>query len=436
MNMRAILSAAAMLSATGGGGAAAAAETIDISQPALDGALWSESAESVIERLDGSGLEWTSPSRTSARSLSKAQTFGPLPLLESALWVEDGEVQKAGYLIYSRGDTGGLREEEFEQLLRKTRATLDGIFESRPESHSERSTVNLESLVWHENESTFTLEWSTTREVKSRGIPYRAEFLRLIATPPPEEISVVERSLRRLDQRRAGTKVEKEATRRANGDVILEGIPMIDQGPKGYCVVASVERLLRYFEREADQHELAQVANTSAERGTSTKAMLEALEDVSGRLNIRVDTEYRFDAREFERMVQRYNRYAGRNDVQEVVIPRNTAISMLDIYAQMDGGTLRDARTSSKSDLGRFSRDIQRAIDDGVPLLWTVMLGLLPEPDIPQAFGGHMRLIIGYNQRNDEIIYSDSWGAGHEEKRMPVADAWTMTTGLYTLETR
>ena len=45
-----------------------------------------------------------------------------------------------------------------------------------------------------------------------------------------------------------------------------------------------------------------------------------------------------------------------------------------------------------------------------------------------------MRLIVGYNAKTEEILYSDSWGAGHELKRMKADDAWTITTGLMTVE--
>ena len=45
-----------------------------------------------------------------------------------------------------------------------------------------------------------------------------------------------------------------------------------------------------------------------------------------------------------------------------------------------------------------------------------------------------MRLIIGYNAKTNDIFYSDSWGAGHERKRMSAADAWTITTGLAKIE--
>jgi hypothetical protein len=45
-----------------------------------------------------------------------------------------------------------------------------------------------------------------------------------------------------------------------------------------------------------------------------------------------------------------------------------------------------------------------------------------------------MRLIIGYNLKTSEVIFTDSWGAGHEQKRMAMDDAWTITNGLSSIE--
>jgi hypothetical protein len=73
-------------------------------------------------------------------------------------------------------------------------------------------------------------------------------------------------------------------------------------------------------------------------------------------------------------------------------------------------------------------------IEKGVPLMWSVQLGLFKEGDLPQSFGGHMRLIIGYNPKTSEVLFSDSWGAAHALKRMPMDEARTMTTGLYYIE--
>ena len=60
-------------------------------------------------------------------------------------------------------------------------------------------------------------------------------------------------------------------------------------------------------------------------------------------------------------------------------------------------------------------------------------LGLYPEPEIPQASGGHMRLIIGYNEKTKEILYTDTWGAGHELKRMPADWAFAITHSAFYL---
>jgi len=48
--------------------------------------------------------------------------------------------------------------------------------------------------------------------------------------------------------------------------------------------------------------------------------------------------------------------------------------------------------------------------------------------------GAHMRLIIGYNENDGEILYTDSWGAGHELKRMDAEDALSITSGMYYLK--
>jgi len=66
--------------------------------------------------------------------------------------------------------------------------------------------------------------------------------------------------------------------------------------------------------------------------------------------------------------------------------------------------------------------------------MWSVHLGLFKEGDLPQSGGGHMRLIIGYNDTTNEVLFSDSWGAGHELKRINADEAWSMTSGLYGME--
>ena len=131
--------------------------------------------------------------------------------------------------------------------------------------------------------------------------------------------------------------------------------------------------------------------------------------------------------------IAEYNRTA-KKDKKPPLPDQGHMIDVGAMYRDMDIDVLREVRTKNKSDLHRFQRSVQAHIDQGVPLLWTVMLGKVPETGIPQNAGGHMRLIIGYNTAKDLILYSDSWGPGHERKIMSASDAWTMTTGAMSIE--
>src|SRR5690606_10249018 len=63
--------------------------------------------------------------------------------------------------------------------------------------------------------------------------------------------------------------------REENGDVRITEIPMVDQGPKGYCVPATFERAMRALGIEADMYLLAMVGESQAGGGTSVELLLE-----------------------------------------------------------------------------------------------------------------------------------------------------------------
>ena len=69
------------------------------------------------------------------------------------------------------------------------------------------------------------------------------------------------------------SRVESRVEKRPNGDVILKEIPMVDQGPKGYCVPATWERVMRYMGVPADMYVLAMAGQSGAGGGTSLEAI-------------------------------------------------------------------------------------------------------------------------------------------------------------------
>ena len=64
-------------------------------------------------------------------------------------------------------------------------------------------------------------------------------------------------------------RMKNNVVHRPNGDVIIENIPMVDQGPKGFCVPATYTRALLYAGVPADLYLLALLGRTDVGGGTS-----------------------------------------------------------------------------------------------------------------------------------------------------------------------
>jgi len=180
--------------------------------------------------------------------------------------------------------------------------------------------------------------------------------------------------------------------RRDNGDVVIRNIPMIDQGPKGYCSPATWERYLRYMDIPADMYLLALAARTGVGGGTYANQMIDATRSL----------------------------------------------------VSANGRELENISSSLAPE------DIAEYIDAGLPIMWHLM----STPGFQQAAnnntarrngkkkkknesgqaedtgsGGHICLIIGYNQQTGEIAISDSWGPKFAERWVPVYEAQKASRG-------
>ena len=380
------------------------------------------------------GYAWTSNAHDSARVANPDLTIFGQPVVESVARFAGDTLKEISVTLYGRGDAGELPEEKFDALVRNAADAISkatGV-KLMVRGKDPTSAVKAEGLLWPTPKARYLLEYSKTKAVKTRDIPFRAEFVRLEITGPEKKLSLLASATNLQRAKFSGPQhVKKDMV---TGDVWIGDVPMVDQGQKGYCVVASVERVMRYYGTAVDANELAQVANTESEGGTSGEAMLAALKKLGARLKVRVrDVQSGDSVKEILKLISEYNRAAKKAGVPEIPDPGHM-INASAVYHAMQADVLREVRTKNKSDMSRFLRQIQTHIDQGVPLLWTVMLGFTNEPGIPQSAGGHMRLIIGYNTKKEEILFSDSWGAGHELKHMPAADAWTMTTGAMIIE--
>lgn len=378
------------------------------------------------------GFTWSSDAKDLARSGPGYRVAG-MPSAETSVRFENGKLSRITFSLYNRGDQGDLTSPDFGKRIDFAIAALTKQCGAQPvpSEGDPSAAVRTQGRTWNTPQARWLLEWSFTRELKTRDIPFRAEFIRLEISPPEVAKGILEAAAAQKTAQsvKAPTHLPQK---NVEGDVWLDAVPMVDQGEKGYCVVATVERVLRYNGKDADQHELAQVANTATTGGTNVDNMVDALKKLTARLKLRVRPHFDWDTRSFLRLVDDYNRKAKREKL--ALIEVREGVSVTDIYRTMKPELLKEIRLDEKADFTKFRNGISRSIDEGVPLLWSVQLGIFPEREIPDAFGGHMRLIVGYNARTGELLYSDSWGPGHEKKRFPLDNAWAITTALFTVE--
>ena len=413
-----------------------AAETPAPAPVSLDAILtgtspWAFPVNDFAKQYPKAGFRWLSATHDAAQSNYKGLSLFGLQLNEAVVQFSGGNMSGVVVLFYNRGDAGDLPQDQFEALEARCEKAVSDFTKANPEARGRdsKNAVKAAGLVWKTEQAQFLLEYSVTKTV---AIPFRAEFIRLTVTPPEKAKGLLETSLASSQSQQkfnGPAHVKKDP----NGDVWIDDIPMVDQGKKGYCVVATAERVMRYYGIRVDEHELAQIANTSAEKGTSNESMFEALQKLCNRLRIKTRPVLEFNSRRLQTLAGDYNRTVSKGKRAKEIDPK-AVHDLLGLYKQLDPELLREALTKNPAEMERVFRLEQRHIDAGIPVLWSVIVGLLPQTGDPKGFGGHMRLIIGYNARTNEIIYSDSWGMGHEKKRMPLADAWTMTINANTIE--
>jgi len=366
----------------------------------------------------GGTFDWLSSQKQGLRSPGGVFTLLDKEVGEVVIRSNGDTVGSVSISIFNRGDDGTMPKSEFLSLLGDWKSSLDTKLAVRPQSRDETGVVAIQGWMWRKDNTAYLLEGSITRREN------RAEFLRLRMAPLNGRMNAPKAKVTRRGD------LDENVTKTAEGDVMIKGIPMVDQGDKGYCVVATVERVARYYGLQVDQHELAQVANTDR-YGTSGTDMEEAFKKLTGKIHARTLKLIDYDDRQFERDYTSYNRAAKREgvfvfeeDLDEWIIdPRY-------FWAKADKDVFKKVKAEqNKCDF--FFGKIEEYIDQGIPICWSLYLGMFEEEDSPQMYGGHMRMIYGYNKEKKEIIYTDSWGEGHALKRMPADEAWCMTMGIY-----
>jgi hypothetical protein len=422
--------------------AVAPAAPLDTLLATPDG-LWSIQAEGFLTQTRAPYFRWLSAdNRDAARypgyANSPPLTFLDLKVYEAVLRFTDGRLAKVELSVFNRGDVGAIRDKDrFEAFVDNVQHRIAGwIGAPGEDAPRQRLVANLtvRQRNWVRDSIAVRLIWSWSKKDRDG---FRAEYVQIDLEPAAANLNPRDRV--NLDVTQSRRESQARVRTEANGDVVIDGVPMVDQGSnRGYCAAATAERMLRYFGADVNQHMIAQMADTQSDQGTDPETFLRMLKRAGVKMGFSLKEHIVFDAQAFLQSINRYNSLAKRRKAPRVDVPRAGVIVVADLYARLDPQVFLETKVEKeKGDYRGFLNTVGRQVQNGIPLAWSVILGLYPEEGLTvQSTGCHLRLIIGFNETSREILYSDSWGQGHDCKRMPMDNAWAMTMGLYSFEPR
>lgn len=396
---------------------ASTALALDLSDGIKSGEFWKKNAQ---ESLQGSPLQ--RPDETHLRTTGIS--FGNLRAGEVIVNLNKEQPASLQAMIYNKGDDGAIEADSFNSMIDDARTALDeltGVRGKLRKAGSGETAVKLKAWEWKWEQGVIRLESSSTGKKKD----FEAEFIRLSMGPDAK-------ALGGGGARDTASKsdLRSSITTEDDGTVWLKGVPMVDQGQKGYCVPATLARVFAFYGMDkVDQHALAAVCDSSADGGTTSQGMEQAMRDVCKKFRTKfiVVDDY---VTNIKSALDSYNKFAKRADKEPLGLYD-------DVFGLADPKVLRQARAGKNAQVSRWMKDIKKNIDSGTPVIWMVMLGIYQEEiGLPQSRGGHARLIIGYNLKKKTIIYTDSWGAMHARKSIKAEDAIGMTTGRYVIKLR
>lgn len=432
---------------------AAKAREVAIDGLMESGSIWEQTADAVESEWKPKGFQWNSEAVKDRGIIRRDNGFGRLKLTafagsqaveEVAFIMKGGKLAEVSIAAWNKGDSSNaeITEKDFNGIVEAWTTELSRRIAPKYEDRGRdsASAARAERRMWIGKETLAQLEFSGGREKirdpytgrERMGKNFQGEFIRIRLLPKPASLVGIDAStggtasVRRAD-------LAKSVARDPSGDVFIPNIPMVDQGDKGYCAVATASRVFNYYGVPADQHEMAQVSgNAAGGGGTNPDEMEDAMKRISGKYKTRFQTLLDFDysSRKYESLMRRYNS-AAKKLGKRVLDTDNYIYAM----GGLDPDVLREVNGKGPA-FDKFIGIVRGNIDKGVPVMWALQLGMFPEngEKARQSGGGHMRLIIGYNTAKNEIIFSDTWGAGHEKKRMAAPDAAAATMGLYLLQ--
>ncbi|MCP3968349.1 MAG: hypothetical protein GY750_02480 [Lentisphaerae bacterium] len=355
----------------------------------LHGKAWSYSPKQFAFCLKNRRtFSWTSKQHNTLRYAAVNRRglllWDKMPIFESLLRFKQKKLNHIFLSLYNKADIGICSKSEYASIIKKAEKSLDKIYGTQTPKRTTQNIggIRIYSRVWQDKTSSARLSWSYSGSSRSS---FKPEYVNIAIQPKAQD------SANTVAAMKVNSKIKDslpdKVKKNNSGDIFIP-LPMVDQGQRGYCVVASLTRILKYYDSGTDQHMLAALAKTDASRGTTLDDMENALRKAG--LKLRFYSKEICERSLFRKpknllaIISKYNKIAkktGKPKLREKdYIRKQDRITFLlrgRLLSDMDEKTFVAACMKDQSGYRSFRRNITSAIDAGTPVLWAVQLGVI-----------------------------------------------------------
>jgi len=387
-----------------------------ISHPLFEGAgsLWTQPAETVAERL-GWPKESTTDQSSSFRYYTPKsyQFLGAHPYSATLYGGPGGTVEHLSLVFANKGDFGsaaGMGEDHFKKIHPDTKppTTLEEAIKTDAKLITNTLTQCLGSpkqqyygekedrrkvLRWDMADHAFLLS-----EIKNEYVSL------LIISKENADLAGKIHFVKDSDLKKL---LAKNVIHKENGDTYIKNIPMVNQGPKGYCAPATFERAMRYMLIPADMYLLATAA-TKPGGGTNTGLLADSCKRIVRSKARRIkDLNLKKDLK-----IKKIKKFIDKG------VPVLWQMRSLENYNQI--ANRRTKQRAAIQDFKKWAEDIAEEAKQVAPSLKN------------NDSNHHICMIIGYNEKTNELAVSDSWGPNYELRwvHLDIAKAVTSAGGF------
>lgn len=368
------------------------------------GAIWDEAADAVAKRLK-LPLESKTPYTSSYRLYprSEYEIAGASPKTLVAYGDHEGNTHSISIIFSNKGDslsTVGSGEDHFKENGKSIdRSTLKGAMDYDEAVIAHTLTQVLgepvkQRMLGQGNKSHPVKRWDWNGHAFILA-NVKEEYVGLSVVS--SDFADGGGKVSRISDGEMKERLKNSVIREKNGDVYVKDIPMVDQGPKGYCAPATFERAMRHAGVAADMYLLATLA-TIGGSGTNTAKLYDEVAFTTRSKGGRTAREISLKSLAPKKL----KRYIEKG------VPILWQMCSLPNYNQIANTRTRDRK--KVTDWTAYSAKISTEAEQNAPKMG--------------AKGNfHICMIIGYNETTNEIAVSDSWGTNYSIRWIHVDEA-------------